>query len=51
MKHGVGLTGAAQRRGGKALQLVIAQLQSWMLAGDEQSRRLAKGSERMRNRT
>ena len=50
MEHRVGLARAVERRGGEALQAMIAKLEPGMLAGDEQVRRLAEGGERVGNR-
>jgi hypothetical protein len=51
MEHWIGLARAMERRGDKALQPVIAELEPGMLSGDKQSRRLAKVGESMGNRT
>jgi hypothetical protein len=50
VQHWVGLPRAIERRGGKACQSMVGQLKSGMLAGDKQSRRLAKGGESMGDR-
>ena len=47
----IGLARAIERRGGKAFEPVVGQLQARVLPGDKQPGRLAKRSERMGNRT
>jgi len=38
MDHRIGLAGAAERRGRKAVQVMIGELEPGMLTGDEQVR-------------
>jgi len=51
MDHRIGLAGAAERRGRKAVQVMIGELEPGMLTGDEQVRWFAESGEGMGNRT
>jgi hypothetical protein len=51
MDDRVGLTRTAKRRGGEAIQTMVAKFETRMLTGDEQNWRLAESGEGLGNRT